>query len=238
MSNEKFTGLKNLIETNPLWYQDAQIKYFLDLLSKNILTKSEKSDKNNFKSILKETNFYIGNSGYNWDQWRLPIEYAVIHHTSSAPTISLKELNVLGLRLYMQQFLTDEDVKNQPLYSGHYWYDKPKTAPNMTFVSYHFLIRPNGKITQLTDTSSYLWHAGNLDINRKSIGIALAGKFIDKEPTSEALQATARIIKKFNIDSSKIFGHKEIIKKDILGETVCPGNLFAESWKNKLISYL
>src|SRR3989304_5855824 len=235
MVTKGITVLKNIIETNPLWYQDDQIKYFINLFNKNTLTKREKSDKNNFKTLLKETIFYIDSSGYNWDQWRLPIEYAVIHHTSRSPTIGLKELNVLGLRLYIQQYLTDKDVKDQPLYSGHYWVGQPEIIENMTFVSYHFLVRPNGKIIQLTDTSAYLWHAGNLEINRKSIGIALAGKFIDKEPTAEALISAASIIKKYNIDANKVFGHKEVIKKDLLGETECPGNLFSEGWKSKLI---
>lgn len=237
MNDQEITKLKPLIETNQLWYQNDWVQQFISLFNKNKLTKDERSFKYNFISLLKQTNFYTADSGYNWDQWRLPIEYAVIHHTSSSPTISLNELNVLGLRLYIQQFLTDNDVKNQPLYSGHYWYGKSAKKENMTFVSYHYLIRPNGKIIQLTDTSSYLWHAGNLDINRKSIGIALAGKFVDKEPTVEALKSAALLIRENNIGRDKVVGHSEVIKKELLGETICPGTDFNRTWKTKLLSY-
>src|SRR3989304_9998670 len=120
MVTKGISVLKNIIETNPLWYQDDQIKYFINLFNKNTLTKREKSDKNNFKTLLKETIFYIDSSGYNWDQWRLPIEYAVIHHTSSSPTIGLKELIVFVLRFYIQQISTDKDLKSKPLTSGYH----------------------------------------------------------------------------------------------------------------------
>jgi len=234
----RLSKIKDLIETQPLWYKYDEIVKCLNLFGKKKLSRYEKSIKNDFKKILKTSDFYISKSGYNWDQWRQPIEYAVIHHTSSAPTISLNELNILGLRLYIEQFLKDEDVKDQPLYSGHYWFNNLHTKENMTFVSYHYLIRPSGKIIQLTDDSSFLWHAGNLEINRKSIGIALAGKFTDKEPTDEALRSVVKIIREHKIAKKFVFGHKEVIRKDILGETECPGRNFIESWKNRLIKML
>jgi hypothetical protein len=235
VKENKLSHLKTLLETNPLWYQNEEIKQCLKFFGKEKLNRKSKSLKKDFKELLKNSNYYITNNGYNWDQWRQPIEFAVVHHTSSSPTISLKELNILGLRLYIEQFLKDEDVKDQPLYSGHYWFDKEHITENMTFVNYHYLVRPNGKIIQLTDDSAFLWHAGNLEVNRKSIGIALAGKFMDKEPTEETLHSVAEIIRNHKIDKRCVFGHKEVIKKEILGETECPGNTFIESWKNKLI---
>ena len=144
----------------------------------------------------------------------------------------------MGLRLYIHQYLTDHDVINQPLYSGHYWYGKEKTKDNMVFVSYHYLIRPSGKVIQLVDDSAFLWHAGNLEVNRKSVGIALAGRFLDKKPTFEALSAVAGLIKKLKIDKNNVFGHKEVVKKELVGETVCPGNLFLKNWKGKLLDLL
>ena len=230
--------LSNLLETNPLWYQDKRIVEYIKLFDKEKLTRSEKSLKNDFKKLLKSTNFYIGDKGYNWDQWRLPIEYAIIHHASSAPTISLRELNILGLRLYIQQYLTDNDVKDQPLYSGHYWYGKTKAKENMTFVSYHYLIRPNGKVIQLVDDTAHLWHAGNLEINRKSIAIAFAGKFIDKEPTTKALNSAAKIIKDHKIGREKVLGHCEVMNRGSQKETICPGNTFMRIWKSKLTDLL
>ncbi len=238
MKENKLHHLKPIIETRPLWYQNDEIKQCLKLFKKEKLNQEEKSLKNDFKQILKSSNFYFSESGYNWDQRRQTIKYAVLHHTSSSPTISLRELDVLGLRLYINQFLTDKDVQNQPLFSGHYWYNKSHTKENMTFVSYHYLVRPNGKVTHLVDDSACLWHAGNLEINRESIGIALAGKFTNKEPTEEALRSVAKIIKDHDINKNFVVGHKEVTKKEILGETECPGNTFLEIWKGKLINML
>jgi len=238
MKENRLSNIKDLIETQPLWYKNDEIVKCLNLFNKEKLSRYEKSLKSDFKEILKTSNFFTSETGYNWDQWRLPVECAIIHHTSSAPTISLNELNILGLRLYIEQFLKDVDVRDQPLYSGHYWFDKPHFKENMTFVSYHYLVRPNGKIIQMTDDSSFLWHAGNLEINKKSIGIALAGKFTDREPTDEALRSIAKIINEHKIDKKYVFGHKEVIKKDILGETECPGSNFIESWKSRLIRML
>ncbi len=238
MEKSIINKLTKLLETDPLWYQDRQITDFIQLFNKENLTKSEKAIKNDLKKLLKRTNFYTGETGYNWDQWRLPVESAVIHHTSSSPTISLNELNILGLRLYIQQFLKDADVEDQPLFSGHYWYGKPAIKSNMTFVSYHYLVRPNGKIIKLVDDSAFLWHAGNLETNRRSVGIALAGKFIHKEPSPDALKAVAEIIKSKNISKKNVFGHKEVVKKEIVGDTVCPGNLFLDGWKEKIIQAL
>ena len=147
----------------------------------------------------------------------------------------MNELNILGLRLYMQQYLKDKDVINQPIYSGHYWFGKPAIKENMCFVSYHYLIRPNGKVTQLTDTAAYLWHAGNLEVNRKSISVALAGKFIDKEPTEEAIHALSGLINTLSIKKENVYGHNEVINKDLLGETECPGNSFKDTWKEKIL---
>lgn len=232
---KELLNLKKLIETNPLWYQDNRIAEFMELFDKKDLTRDEKSLKSSFKKVLKTSNFYVSNTGYNWDKWRFPIEYIVIHHTSSAPTISLNELNVLGLRLYIHQHLTDKNFKNQPIYSGHYWYGKPKTKENVTFVSYHYLIRPSGKIIQLLDESAYTWHAGNLDVNHKGIAIALAGKFFDKEPTPEAIKAVAEIIGRHNIAKENVVGHTEVINKKLLFDKGCPGNLFLKSWKEKIL---
>lgn len=238
MKESSLSHLIPLIEKQPLWYKNEEIIKCLNLFKKENLNRYDKSVKNDFKETLKTSNFFVSKSGYNWDQWRLPIEYAVIHHTSSSPTISLKELNILGLRLYMEQFLKDADVKDKPLYSGHYWFNKAHEKENMTFVSYHYMVRPNGKIIQLTDDSAFLWHAGNLEINKKSIGIALAGKFTDRDPTEEALRSVVKIINEHKINKKGVFGHKEVIRKDIIGETECPGRNFTNIWKNKLVKLL
>ena len=106
MDNSDFLSLQQTLETNPLWYQNDRIKYLVSLFEKKQLSKMERSEKSEFKRLLKQSLFYIGENGYNWDQWRLPTDCVVIHHTSSSPTISVKELNVLGLRLYMKNAVT------------------------------------------------------------------------------------------------------------------------------------
>jgi len=238
MDQNKYKKLKQIVEKEPLWYQNSEIKYLVSLFRKKHLTKEEISHKYLYKKLFKESDFITGEKGYNWDQWRLPIECVVIHHTSSSPTISLDELNALGLRLYIEQYNKDKDVTNQPIHSNHYWHGKPKTKNNMSFVSYHYLIRPNGKVTQMVDGSACLWHAGNWDVNRKSIGIAIAGKFNDREPNKEVLISLADIVRKYKISKEKVYGHCEVINKELLSDTICPGNLFLDSWKNKLVKII
>ncbi|MFA6982025.1 MAG: peptidoglycan recognition family protein [Patescibacteria group bacterium] len=231
METQAITNLKALLKNDPLWYRDDEIRKFIELFKKEKLTRSDRSRKHHIKELLKTTDFVIGETGYNWDQWRLPIECVVIHHTSSSPTISLNELNILGLRLYINQYLKDEDVKGQPLYSGHYWYGKSQLKENMCFVSYHYLVRPSGRITQLVDDKAYLWHAANLDINRRSIAIALTGKYIDREPTDEAINSVKYVLNKHNIPENKVYGHCEV------ADTLCPGNTFINGWKNRITTH-
>ncbi len=181
----------------------------------------------------------IGKPIYNWDKWRLPIDTVVIHHSSSSPTISEIEISAVHLlNLYIKQFMTDEDVKNTAIYSGHYPPGANTDTKNMTFASYHYLIRPNGKVIELNHKSAFLWHAGNLDINRRSVGIVFAGKFTgNKRPTEKAIESFKKLkSQEFkNIEAERIFGHCEVIKKEILGTTECPGESLA-MWKKYLLS--
>jgi hypothetical protein len=236
-----FEDTVKLMQTDDLWYQ----KVFL--YQKEISNIKNKRNKLSAKTILLKAakfclahkSLRLGSNGYKWDQWRLPVDSIVIHHSSSSPTISVNEISAIHLlNLYVKQFSTDEDVINQLMYSGHYTPGKEKTSENMTFASYHYLIRPNGKILKLNENESFLWHAGNLDINRRSIGIVFAGKFIGKkEPTQKAIEAFKKLRSgQFShIKDERIFGHKEVIKKEILGETSCPGDSFS-NWKAKLIN--
>lgn len=240
MHHTLYNKIKSELKTNPTWY--FELSKLMDSV-KNRSKKDIKKFRTEIKKAVKEAlvngDIILGSDGYNWDQWRLPIDTIVIHHSSSSPTISLNEISATHLiSLYIDQFTTDEDVKGSKMFSGHYWLDKPKTQHNMTFASYHYLIRPSGKVTQLVDESCYLWHAGNLDINRRSIAVCFAGKFLDtKEPTVKAIEAFKTLHKnKLNyIPKERVFGHNEVINTKLVGNTLCPGDSFIKIWKRKIL---
>jgi N-acetyl-anhydromuramyl-L-alanine amidase AmpD len=83
------------------------------------------------------------------------------------------------------------------------------------------------------DDSYIGWHAGNWEINRRSVGIALVGDYSDQDPSDKVLKVCAEIIKGYKgIGAGRIYGHKDISKTP----TICPGNNFA-GWKQKLIEF-
>ncbi|OGC50247.1 hypothetical protein A2716_03495 [candidate division WWE3 bacterium RIFCSPHIGHO2_01_FULL_40_23] len=240
----KSNEITKLLSNDPLWYRAVYQEIENIKAIKN--NRKRRSLKHTLlkitKRALKEGTIILGNKWYNWDQHRLPIDTIVLHHTSSSPTISLLELSAVELlNLYVKQYMTDEDVKDQKIFSGHYYLNKPEDKNAMTFTSYHYLIRPGGKVTKIVEDSAFLWHAGNLDINKRSIAIAFAGKFINGEkPSKIALEVCAKLIKETYgfIQKDRIFGHCEVIRKDILGETICPGESFISNWKQRLLKLI
>lgn len=90
-------------------------------------------------------------------------------------------------------------------------------------VSAHYVISGN-RVTQLVKEEDTAWHAGNLTVNRESIGIEHDA--IPNRPASEATYQTsgkliAKLAKQYSIplDRKHIIGHKEI------KATACPGTM-------------
>jgi hypothetical protein len=173
--------------------------------------------------------------GDNLDAERKPIDTIVIHHTKNKPGMTLERLNAMQLlRIYGGYFTNPTDpkekhLKGQPVWSGHFYNSK------QVFWCYHWLVRENGISERILDDDYIGWHAGNWDINTRSVGICIDDDLSEKEPSEAVIQSIADTIHQNypQVRKIKIIGHCEVNHN-----TECPGNLFIESWKNKLLDRL
>ena len=188
-----------------------------------------------FEEAVRQGTLPIALYGDNLDAQRKVIDTIVIHHTKNPPGMTLERLNAMQLlRIYGRYFAspTDPDelhLKGQPVWSGHFHNGK------QVFWGYHWLIREDGTSERILKDSYIGWHAGNWDINTRSIGICIDDDLSNQEPNDAVISAVANLIKTnyTNIDHTKIVGHCDVNK---LSE--CPGHLFHESWQQKLLQKL
>ena len=184
--------------------------------------------------LLERAEIPLAQSGPNQDSERSVLDTIVLHHTEEDPQISLAKLNAIGLlRQYGLQYLEDDvlgrGVKGEPVWSGHF------RQGRMVFFAYHWLIRPDGTCERLLEDHAIGWHAGNWEINTRSIGIALSGNYEHSTPPAEQVAATARLISTQypTIARSRVLGHCEINP-----QATCPGKRFLDAWKAQLVSHI
>jgi len=182
-------------------------------------------------TMLEKGEVPLAQSGPDLDSDRQPPDTIVIHHTAENPALLLTELSAIGLlRQYGLQYLEndvmDRPVRGEPVWSGHF------RADQMVFFAYHWLIRPDGTCDHLLEDNAIGWHAGNWDINTRSIAIALAGNYEHTEPPPAQVAATAQLIQQYysTIAPERILGHCEI-RHDL----TCPGDHFLHGWKTQLL---
>ncbi len=188
-----------------------------------------------FEKALLEDKVALADHGPNLDEQREPIDTVVIHHTSAEPGYRLSYMNATQLlNVYAPYFMNptvreERQLKSTAIWSGHFRDGKP------SFLIYHWLMRMDGTFERLLDDAQLGWHAGNWDINKRSIGICLDNDYEGRDPTDEILQKLAAHIKKYypQISKEKIIGHREAREG-----TICPGANFLTIWKAKLLSYL
>lgn len=173
----------------------------------------------------------LATEGPDLDRERRTPDTIVLHHTEEDPYISLSKLNGIGfLRQYGLSYLEKDvlgnDVNGQPVWSSHFRQGK------MVFFAYHWLVRPDGTCERLLEDSAIGWHAGNWEINTRSIGIALSGNYEHSTPPAEQLAATAQLIRTQypSIDLTRVFGHREINP-----QATCPGDGFLDGWKEQIV---
>lgn len=169
---------------------------------------------------------------YNFDTERQPIDTIVIHHTKNPSGMTLDRLNAMHLlRIYGMYFANPTDAKEKklkglPVGSGHYY----KGA--QVFWGYHWFVREDGSCEQILKDEYIGWHAGNWNINTRSVGICIDDDLSDKEPSDKVLITISNIIKTYYpiVNRAKILGHKDVNSK-----TLCPGSLFHSIWQRKII---
>lgn len=181
--------------------------------------------------MLERGEIPLASAGPNLDAERKALDTIVLHHTEEDPEISLVKLNAIGLiRQYGLYYLANDALKRQakgePIWSGHF------RQGRMVFFAYHWLIRPDGTCERLLEDGAIGWHAGNWDINTRSIAIALSGNYEHATPPAPQIAATAQLIRTHypSLDRSRILGHREI-RPDL----TCPGDQFLDGWKEHLL---
>lgn len=197
-----------------------------------------------FEQLLEEDAVRLGIRGVDElddnDEGRVPVDQLnriVIHHSARSEGISLSTLNALQLlRLYVPVYqsksnpVLDSSGNHQPIYSGHF-----DVAGKQVFYGYHWKVQQDGTYTRLLDDESLAWHSGVREVNEQSIAICIDDNLEHKNPTDEALEAVARIIREqyshIEIRPETISGHNEVNTR-----TVCPGSMFVDGWKRELLS--
>jgi len=184
--------------------------------------------------LLENHKLYLAFNGPNLDIERKPIDTIIIHHTTEEPDIPLSKLSAIGLiRQYVLNYLDNDErikgLKGQPIWSGHFKNDE------QVFFAYHWLVRPNGDYERLLEDEYIGWHAGEWDINLRSIGIALSGDYEHSIPPIKQIRAASDIIKTHysDINRKNILGHLEVKES-----RTCPGDKFLSDWKGTLLNSL
>jgi hypothetical protein len=181
--------------------------------------------------LLENKTLPLAERGPDLDQARKPIDNIVVHHTEEEPGVRLGKLSAIGLvRQYAQQYLQNDvlgrPLRGAPMWSGHFRHGA------MVFFAYHWVIEPDGTMERLLEDRSIGWHAGNWEVNTRSIGIALAGNYEAATPPIAQIEAMAHVIREnyAQVARSNIVGHREIV-----GGITCPGAYFLNGWKETLL---
>lgn len=66
--------------------------------------------------------------------------------------------------------------------------------------SYHYIINRDGSLATLVDPKNIAWHAGNREINRRSIGISYVGKAAGFVATDAQAETAEKLLAKLSYD--------------------------------------
>lgn len=194
-----------------------------------------KAERHSFYAVVEEMLeaglIPLAETGPDLDAEREPIDTVVIHHTEEDCDITFTRLSAIGfVRQYGQYYLNDnvwgvKGLKGRPIWSGHFREGK------MVFFAYHWLVRPDGRAERLLDDKYIGRHA--MQMNPRSVGVALSGDYEHSTPPREQVKATADIVKKNYgfVEQDRILGHLEV-----MDDRTCPGDKFLTGWKKTLLS--
>jgi hypothetical protein len=215
---------------DPLWYAGQLGREAQELIEYADEDKEHRSDikkvvRAYFTDRLERGMIALAETGENEDAERKLVDTVVIHHTSgTASNYTLPYLNATQLlRIYVPAYLADGRHHKKPLWSGHFYNGK------QVFWGYHWFIFPDGRAERILPDSAIGWHAGNWEVNTRSVGICFAGNFMEQPPNPAMLQACQQIITEhYNDPVMRLIGHKEAPR-----DTTCPGDTF-DSWRLQL----
>ena len=190
-----------------------------------------------FETKLLAGEISLATTGEDMDEQRQPVDTVVIHHTSAEPGYTLSKMNAVHLlNLYVPYYThptvkAEEYIRGSAIWSGHH-----DLSGQQVFYGYHWFIRMDGSAERLLPDSSIGWHAGNWDVNKRSVAICLDNDYTDSKPTEVVLRAIKGVIKSSypTVSVDRIFGHRVVANIT----TICPGALFEGGWKTDIITQL
>lgn len=142
-------------------------------------------------------------------------EYIVVHHTGGTDNDPLFDTS-------------NQKVETVDAWHRHLWNFKSSLG---WFVGYHYFIDKTGKVTHCRADNEEGAHTKGM--NRRSIGVCLAGNFDSTVPSLEQEKALARLLtelsKKHNIPQGNIVPHRRFANK------TCYGRRLADDWAANLL---
>jgi hypothetical protein len=220
---------------DPLWYfqLEPEFRRLMSSLRGNLqeFGRVKEMTYGFYETHLLNRTIALGESGEDWDRERKPIDTIVLHHTHNPPGMRRSRLSAIELiRLYARQYALKEVP--QPIYSAHF-HDGVQV-----FWPYHWFVRKDGTFERLLDDHEIGWHAGNWDVNCRSVAICFDGDFEESRPSDIELVAAALIIRRYypQVLKQRIVGHCEVKP-----QTTCPSKLFLSTngrkgWKDDLLA--
>lgn len=182
------------------------------------------------EELLEGRRIPLAEDGPNMDGERKAVDTVVVHHTDEEGGIRLGKLSAIGLvRQYAFQYLRDDvlgrHVRGEAIWSGHF------REGAMVFFAYHWLVRADGTAERLLEDGAIGWHAGNWEINTRSVGLALSGRYEEVIPPMVQIEGAARLVREHypHVARERVLGHREVV------ETSCPGEHFLAGWKQTLL---
>ena len=146
--------------------------------------------------------------------------HILVHHTASAGA----KTTVAGVDSFHKT--KNWGTKTKPAYA-------PKSSLGW-YVTYHYFIEWNGKLTQTRTDAEIGWHGNNA--NPFSIGICMAGWFDpghDKYPTDAQIKTLTellrQLVEKYKIKPENIVPHRKFANK------TCYGSNLPDDWARNLL---
>lgn len=184
-----------------------------------------------FEQVLADGAIAIGGSEPDWDAERRTVDTAVIHHTGLPPGITWQRLDAIHLtRIYARYYADPEPaevwIRGLPVRSGH------ERGGREVFYAYHWLVRIDGGLERLLKEHETGWHAGNWDVNCRSVGICIDCDLRDADPPPPVIATVATLLREQYpaVVPAGVVGHREVNPR-----TTCPGEGFLARWKGALL---
>lgn len=171
------------------------------------------------------------------DTERKPIDTVVIHHTSNSQHQPLKLINAVQLlQIYVPYFRSniigrEAPLRGAPLWSGHFFEGR------QVFWGYHAIVwRDSVETQRILPNEAIGWHAGNWEVNTRSVGVCFDDDFEQKDPSPEALAACAELVYREwpQVKPSHIITHRAA-REAVGSTTMCPGKN-SDKWMDELRS--